>query len=160
MMRALTVTFTLGAAIALAGCANDSLMSFGDAGSPTAALPAKPTVDPACSSLASRIEGLRKDGVVERVEAAAKGKGSTVSVKRESLGQIADLEKANAEFQARCSTLPRTAAAAPQPVAAAVQPVAAQAKAAVATKTAAANTKAAPAKAASGLTGAPAAPKE
>lgn len=128
MMRALAITLTVGSALVLAGCANDSLVGSG-ATSATAALPPKPAVDPACTTLASRIDALRKEGVVDRVEAAAKGKSSTVSVKRASLGQIAELEKANADFQAKCSTVPRAPAnaAAPsptaQPVAAKVQPV-------------------------------------
>lgn len=106
------MTLTIGAVLTLGACANDTLLSFSD-GPTTASLPAKPAVDPACASLASRIEALRKEGVVERVEAASKGKGATVSVKRASLGQIAELEKANADFQARCSTLPRAAATVP-----------------------------------------------
>lgn len=119
MMRATTAMIAVGLALTLGACANDTLFGSSDASGPTAALPAKPAVDPACATLASRIEALRKEGVVDRVEAAAKGKGSTVSVKRASLAQIADLEKSNAEFQAKCSTLPRTAAApAPQQVAA------------------------------------------
>lgn len=129
MMRAMTVTISIGVALTLAACANnDSFLGLGESPQPTAALPAKPAVDPVCASLAQRIDALRKDGVVDRVEAAAKGKGSTVSVKRSSLGQIAELEKANADFQAKCSTLPRTAAAG--------QPVATATSASVATKTA------------------------
>lgn len=122
MTRATFSALAVGLALTLGGCANDTLFtSSADSSGPTAALPARPSVDPACSTLASRIEGLRKEGVVDRVEAAAKGKGSTVSVKRASLAQIADLEKANAEFQAKCSTLPRAAAApAPQQVASGV----------------------------------------
>lgn len=112
MMRAMTVTLSIGVALSLAACANnDSFLNFGDSPQQTAALPPKPAVDPACASLAQRIDALRKDGVVERVETAAKGKGATVSVKRASLNQIAELEKANADFQARCSTVPRAASA-------------------------------------------------
>lgn len=143
----MTLTLTLGATLALGACAsNDSFLGLADQPAPTAALPAKPAVDPACSGLAARIDALRKEGVVERVEAAAKGKSTNVSVKRASLSQIAELEKANADFQAKCSTLPRTAAVAPvQPSA----PTAAAAPAkAAATKTATVAKKAAPAAAA------------
>jgi len=126
-MRAITVIGTICAALALGACANDTLVG-GLAPQPTtAALPPKPAVDPACATLAARIDGLRKDGVVDRVEAAAKGKGSTVKVKRESLTQIAELEKANLEFQAKCSTVPRAAVAPAK--AAAVTPTSEEAKA-------------------------------
>jgi hypothetical protein len=123
MMRAMTVTLSIGVALTLAACANnDSLFNLGEPPSPTAALPAKPAVDPVCVNLAQRIDALRKDGVVERVESAAKGKGATVSVKRASLSQIAELEKANADFQAKCSTVPRTAMPAPSASGALAQP--------------------------------------
>jgi len=119
-MRAFTVTCTICTALVLGACANDTLIGgLTPSAQPTAALPAKPAVDPACTTLAARIDGLRKDGVVDRMEAAAKGKGSTVKVKRESLGQIAELEKANLEFQAKCSTLPRAAVVPPVKTAAA-----------------------------------------
>ena len=152
MMRAITVTCTICAALALGACANDTLLGgLTPAAQPTAALPAKAAIDPACATLATRIDDLRKDGVVDRVEAAAKGKGKTVKVKRESLGQIAELEKANLEFQAKCSTLPRTAAAAPVKTAggapasedAKAAALVAQATAASAKSTAAARPKAA-----------------
>jgi hypothetical protein len=121
-MRAITVIGTICATLALGACANDTLVG-GLAPQPTtAALPPKPAVDPACATLAARIDGLRKDGVVERVEAAAKGKGSTVKVKRDSLAQIAELEKANLEFQAKCSTVPRAAAVPAAKTAAAASP--------------------------------------
>lgn len=120
MMSAFTLTLTIGAALSLGACATDSL--FGGAEpTATAALPSKPAVDPACATLAAQIDQLRKDGVVDRVEAAAKGKGTTVSVKRESLGKIAELEKANASFQAKCSTVPRPTTAAAAPAAPAVK---------------------------------------
>jgi hypothetical protein len=128
-MRAITLIGTICTALALGACANDTLVG-GLAPQPTtAALPPKPAVDPACTTLASRIDALRKDGVVDRVEAAAKGKGSTVKVKRDSLAQIAELEKANLEFQAKCSTVPRAAAASPPAKAAAAAPTSEEAKA-------------------------------
>lgn len=84
---------------------------------------AAPKTDPACYSLAQRIDMLRKDGLTDRLEKASVGKSSTVAVKRESLAQAAELDKANAEFQAKCSTLgvrpATTAQAAPMPVASA-----------------------------------------
>ncbi len=83
------------------------------------AVAAAPKIDPACYSLAQRLETLRKEGVTERLEKASSGKSSTVAVKRTSLAQAAELDKANAEFQAKCSVF------GPRPVqSAAVSPVA------------------------------------
>jgi hypothetical protein len=99
----------LGATV-LAGCSSDgsilpaSLTTQSISTSPTT-VAATPKIDPACYSIAQRIEVLRKDGLTERLEKAAAGKSSNVSVKRASLQQAAELDKANAEFQAKCSTL-------------------------------------------------------
>lgn len=70
-----------------------------------AATPVAGKIDPACYTIAQRIETLRKEGVTDRIEKASVGKSATVAVKRASLAQAAELDKANAEFQARCSTL-------------------------------------------------------
>lgn len=128
----------------LAGCAADgtplTLSTSSIDGKAEAVKVAK--ADPACAALMTRIDSLRKDGVAERLEKASAGKTSTVKVKRESLAQMAELDKANAEFQAKCSTVQPQQAAAVAPVAtpatspapatsAAAAPVA-QAKAAVA----------------------------
>ncbi|MBN8911126.1 MAG: hypothetical protein J0H65_03535 [Rhizobiales bacterium] len=81
----------------------------------TPVVAAAPKVDPACYTIAQRIETLRKDGLTERLEKAAAGKSSTVAVKRTSLAQAAELDKANAEFQAKCSAFgPRPMQAAAQ----------------------------------------------
>lgn len=105
------------AGLLAAGCANDGTLT-------TAAITPKPAeskvaaVDPACATLASQIDTLRKDGSVERLEKAAAGKGKSVEVKRDALAKQAELNKANAEFQAKCGPkLPAatTAQAAPAP---------------------------------------------
>lgn len=107
----------------LAGCSSGnglfgtSLTTQSIGTTPTSAsgqtVAAAPKVDPACYTLAQRIETLRRDGLTERLEKAATGKSSTVSVKRASLQQAAELDKANAEFQARCTPFgPRPAQAA------------------------------------------------
>ncbi|MEZ5816635.1 MAG: hypothetical protein R3D44_06110 [Hyphomicrobiaceae bacterium] len=111
----MTITLAMSATLALGACANDAFLGLAPA-QPTSALPAKqvkPAIDPACPALATRIEELRRGGVVDRAEAAAKGKGASVKVKRVSLAQLAELDKANAEFQAKCSTLSKAASAAP-----------------------------------------------
>jgi hypothetical protein len=88
-------------------------------------------VDPACIALTARIDALRKEGVTERLEKAAVGKSTTVQVKRASLAQIAELDKANAEFQARCSTLsPKSTQAVVVPAASAAPPAVSTAQAA------------------------------
>ncbi len=97
------VGIALSLTLSLAGCAGGAGDLFGS-GTTTAALPEKPKVDPACALLAGKIADMRKDGVVERTEQAAAGKGVTVNMKRESLGKLTELNKANVEFQAKCST--------------------------------------------------------
>lgn len=113
----------------LAGCSSDTALfgnslttqsigmasTDGGAATPT---PVANKIDPQCYSLAQRIDVLRKEGVSERIEKASVGKSATVAVKRASLAQAAELDKANAEFQARCSTF------GPRPVQAAAAPIA------------------------------------
>jgi hypothetical protein len=123
------LVFAAGGTLLLAGCSSSGGLFSGNplttqsistsAGS-TPAVAAAPKVDPACYSIAQRIETLRKDGLTERLEKAAAGKSSTVSVKRASLAQAAELDKANAEFQAKCSAF----GARPMQSAAQVAPVA------------------------------------
>lgn len=111
-------------ALTVAGCADGStgLLSTASIGTaPGTTVAAK--ADPACVALNSRINALRQDGVAERVEKASTGSGKSVSIKRESLAKMTELDKANAEFQAKCALpLPASAAAtAPAPTATATQ---------------------------------------
>ena len=106
-----TVVTLLSGVTLLAGCSSDGSLlppslTTSSLSSSTQTASTTPRVDPACAGLAQRIEALRRDGVIDRAEKASVGKTTTVSVKRASLAQIADLDKANAEFQARCSTVP------------------------------------------------------
>jgi uncharacterized protein YccT (UPF0319 family) len=128
MLRPLaTLTTALAVTGGLCACSGDgsllgsSLTTSSVASNPvTAQASAAPKIDPACASLQARIDALRKEGVTERVEKASVGTTPNVSVKRASLAQMAELDKANAEFQAKCSTLgPR-----PLPIQAQVAPVA------------------------------------
>jgi hypothetical protein len=126
-LSATVVCAALGVTM-LAGCSSNSGLfgnslttqsigmasSDGGAATPT---PVANKIDPQCYSLAQRIDMLRKEGVSERIEKASVGKSATVAVKRASLAQAAELDKANAEFQARCSTF------GPRPVQAAAAPV-------------------------------------
>lgn len=109
----------------LAGCASDGSSVLTTASVPQQKAQA-PIVDPACLALENRIALLRSEGTVGRVEQAATGKSKTVVIKRAALGKVAELNQANAEYQARCAK-PRARVAAapvaqPQPVQAAVKP--------------------------------------
>lgn len=113
-MKKFSATLMSAAFVAagLGGCSSDgglfggamTTQSIGTTPQGTA-VAAGPRSDPACHALQQRIDTLRADGLTERLEKAAAGKSATVSVKRASLAQAAELDKANAEFQARCSTL-------------------------------------------------------
>ena len=106
-----TLVFAALGATLLAGCSSDggilgtslTTQSIGTNAGATPVVAAAPKVDPACYSLSQRIDMLRKEGVTDRLEKASVGKTSTVAVKRASLAQEAELDKANAEFQAKCS---------------------------------------------------------
>jgi hypothetical protein len=68
--------------------------------------------DPVCVSLASQINTLKADGTINRLEQAADGKTSKVSVKRTALQKQAELNKAYEQFQTRCGpSVPNQAAA-------------------------------------------------
>ncbi len=111
------VLTTLG----LSGCSGDSptsLFSGLSTGSVTPAaeaapVPAQPKFSQACVSLATQIQTLRGDGSIDRLEKVAAGKGENVQVKRTAIGKQAELNKANADFQAKCGpAVPKTVAAA------------------------------------------------
>ena len=99
--------------VLLAGCAegNDGLFTTGSlTGGPQAV---SEKTDPACMSLATRIEALRREGIPEKIEKAATKR---YRMTQADLGKADQLTKANAEFQARCSnvrTAPVTAETAP-----------------------------------------------
>jgi hypothetical protein len=68
--------------------------------------------DPMCSSLANQIEALKSDGTIGRLEKAAVGKSDSVRIKRDALLKQTELNKANADFRARCGPkMPKQAAA-------------------------------------------------
>ena len=92
------------AGVLLAGCAGENSESLFTTGSlnntPTAA--AEPKVDPACVSLVSRIDGLRKEGIADKIEKAAAKKYKLTST---DLSKADQLTKASAELQLRCTTI-------------------------------------------------------
>jgi len=88
----------------LAGCAGDggdNIFTTGALGSSFSS--AEPKVDPACVTLAARIETLRKEGIPDKIEKAAAKK---YKMTQADLAKADQLTKSNAEFQQRCSTLP------------------------------------------------------
>lgn len=112
--RAAATTLVL-ASVALAGCASEggmeNLFTTGALGTQAAA--PEPKVDPACVSLASRIDALRKEGVADKIEKAAAKK---YKMTQADLSKVDQLTKANADYQFRCSTImPRSASAASEP---------------------------------------------
>jgi hypothetical protein len=130
----------------LAGCAGDGNYSFGSGTSnvTTSAVAESPKTDPACVTLATQIDALRGEGVADKVANAATKK---YKMTQADFAKADQLNRANSDFQARCSTLPRrpapatAVAPAPAPAAAVVAPAAAKAA------TSAAPAKAAPARA-------------
>lgn len=94
------VGFVVAATVLLCGCANSGFdLSTGSiAPQQTAA-----KTDPVCASLASQISALKADGTIGRLEQAADGKTSKVSVKRTALQKQAELNKAYEQFQTRCA---------------------------------------------------------
>ena len=106
------------AGLALAGCAGDGSDNFFTTGA-LGTQAAAPEVDPACVSLASRIETLRKEGVAEKIEKAAAKK---YKMTQSDLAKADQLTKANNDFQFRCSTVMPKSASASEPPAPAPDP--------------------------------------
>jgi hypothetical protein len=102
------------------GCADGSNLGLSTQSLATDTTAAK--ADPVCVSLASQINTLKTDGTIDRLEKAADGKTTKVSVKRSALQKQAELNKAYADFQTRCGPkVPAQTAAQAQPTAAAAQ---------------------------------------
>ncbi|MFM9848202.1 MAG: hypothetical protein ACKVP3_13700 [Hyphomicrobiaceae bacterium] len=111
-IHATSLAVTTSLALLLGGCANDGSSTFGSTmfgATTTASIPEKPRTDPACFSLTSQIDALKKEGIAEKVEKAAAKKYKMTAG---DLTKAAQLNRSNAEFQAKCSTL-TTAMASP-----------------------------------------------
>jgi hypothetical protein len=85
--------------MALAGCANDGLLGSNFS---TGSVPETPRVDPACVMLTAQIDTLRKEGIADKVEKAAAKRYKMMVADFVKADQ---LNKANAEFQLKCSTI-------------------------------------------------------
>lgn len=88
-------------ALLLAGCSSDGSLFGADL--TTASVPETPKVDPACVTLMTQIEGMRKEGIADKVEKAAVKKYKMTAA---DLAKADQLNKANAEFQSRCAFTP------------------------------------------------------
>jgi len=97
--RASSQALVVGALL-LVGCADgDGNILTGSLTGPTADAKA----DPACVTLASRIETLRKEGIPDKIEKAA---ARRYKLTKSDLTKADQLTKTNAELQARCSSVP------------------------------------------------------
>ena len=93
----------LAGAVLVAGCAENSTV-FGGSALTTASVPAAEPAkaDPACVTLASQIDTLKKEGVADKVAQAAVKKHKMTTA---DLAKADQLNKANTDFQAKCSTV-------------------------------------------------------
>lgn len=100
----------------LAGCADGSLSSAFNTGSidpqkQAAADQAEKSKQALCNTLTSQIDALNQEGVSDKVSKAAAKK---YKLKATDITKADELNKANTEFQAKCSSYPpRVAATAP-----------------------------------------------
>src|SRR6056297_2327621 len=103
---------SVAATIALAGCAGNSGLGLTTSSvAKPKPQPKKMVADPTCVALTAEINAARSEGTPARVHAAAKGKTRSVRVKRASIAKVAELDRLNREFQAKCSKYPQTASA-------------------------------------------------
>lgn len=102
-----SVALIIGATL-LGGCSGGLGDMFGSSSSAgltsTASIPEVAKADPACATLVSQIDGLKKEGVADKVEKAAAKKYKMSSV---DLVKADQLNKANGDFQAKCSVGPK-----------------------------------------------------
>ena len=118
MMSRILVPAVLAAGLALAGCAESGL-SGSNLTTASVGATATAKADPACTPLSQQINALRSEGIADKV---AKASAKKYKMTTADLAKADQLNKANADFQAKCSTLPAqqvAQAAVPAPVAAA-----------------------------------------
>jgi hypothetical protein len=90
----------------LGGCSGGLGDMFGSSAglTSTASIPEVAKVDPACATLVSQIDGLKNDGVADKVAKAAAKKYKMTAA---DLTKADQLNKANGDFQAKCSVGPK-----------------------------------------------------
>lgn len=107
-------TAAIFVALMAAGCAQDGTLTTGGLNTSSIDSGAQASKsDPACLTLAAQIEALNRDGTADKVSKAAAKK---YKLKTEDLAKADELNKANTEFQTKCSAYP------PRPVVAATTP--------------------------------------
>ena len=143
LVRLLIIPALAAGAALLAGCA-DTPSLFGNSSNLTTASvapAATPKADPACASLATQIDSLRKEGIADKIEKASQKKYKMTTAE---LVKADQLNKVNADFQGKCSnykpivTAAIAAPASPAPVAPAKAAAAVSNAAPTATSTASA----------------------
>jgi prefoldin subunit 5 len=115
IVRALSMTFVLATSgLVVAGCAGDgsgNIFSTGSLGTSGTSAAAESKIDPACTTLSAQIDTLK--GVADKVAQAAVKKYKMTTA---DLAKADQLNKANADFQAKCSSLtPKSAMAVSAP---------------------------------------------
>lgn len=101
----------------LTGCAdNQSLLGNSSNLTTSAVTPPPPKADPVCAALASQIDALRKEGIADKVEKATQKK-TKVSLTAAETAKADQLNKANFDFQSKCSTYKATPVASAAPAA-------------------------------------------
>ena len=114
MLGKLRAPTLLVSALLLAGCANEG--GFLGDGLITSSV-SEPKVDPACVTLTSQIDTLKREGIADKIEKAAAKKYKMTAG---DLAKADQLTKANSEFQVKCSSMtPKTTTAAVAPAASA-----------------------------------------
>jgi hypothetical protein len=113
LVRPFIIVALAAASVLLAGCADTPSLfnsSSNNLTTSSVAPPAAPRVDPACSTLSSQIDGLRKEGITEKVEKASLKKYKLTTAE---LVKADQLNKANADFQNKCGTVKPMASVTP-----------------------------------------------
>lgn len=124
--RKLAMVSLIAGALTVAGCAdNQSLLGNTSSNLTTSAVttPPAPKIDPACAGLAAQIDGLRKEGIVDKMDKAAQKK-QKVALSAAETAKADQLNKATLEFQSKCSSFKPAVATAAAPTATAVKAVA------------------------------------
>jgi hypothetical protein len=100
--RVSSMTFAL-AGVLFAGCAGEGNGNIFTTGAIGGQSTAAAEVDPMCVTLGTRIDGLRREGIADKIEKASLKK---YKMTQADLSKADQLTKANAEFQMRCSNVP------------------------------------------------------
>jgi len=118
LVRSIVVSALAAGSALLAGCADSNALFGNSANLTTASVTpaAAPKADPVCATLTAQIDTLRKEGIADKIEKASLKKYKMTTAE---LVKADQLNKSNADFQAKCSTYKPTVASV-APAAAAV----------------------------------------